>query len=81
MPGASLPRPMAVYSGPKGDLVWKEEDCFDCSGCVGICPFDALELRQGLIIADMERCTLCTLCDRVCPTAAIDIVRASKNGR
>jgi NAD-dependent dihydropyrimidine dehydrogenase PreA subunit len=74
-----MPQPIH-YSGPKGDLVYSPDDCYDCSGCVGACPFSALEIRNGLVIADMERCTLCTICERVCPTAAFDIVRAGKSG-
>lgn len=67
------------YTGAKGTLYWSEPDCYDCSGCVGICPFHALEIRQGTIIADMDRCTLCTLCERVCPTAAFAIDRTVRS--
>ncbi len=66
-----------TYSGPRGDLIWSPDDCYDCSGCVGACPFSALEIRDGLILADMQRCTLCTICERVCPTAAFAIQRSN----
>lgn len=64
-----------INAGPKGDLIWSESECHDCSGCVGICPFHALEARWGKIVVDMDRCTLCSLCERVCPTAAFTIER------
>lgn len=67
-----------TWSGAKGDLIWSESECFDCSGCVAVCPFHALEARHGKIVASMERCTLCTMCVRVCPTAAFRIERAPK---
>lgn len=73
------PEGTTTYEGAKGDLVWSEPDCYDCSGCIGVCPFHALEIREGTVIADMDRCTLCTLCERVCPTAAIDIVRTPRD--
>ena len=78
LPGRMATPPLVTYRGGKGDLRWDEAACYDCSGCVAVCPFHALEARQGRILADMERCTLCSLCVRVCPTAAFHIVRAAR---
>jgi ferredoxin len=46
----------------------------DCGGCVGICPFDALDLRGGHITV-RPSCTECDLCVRLCPVAALTSVR------
>ena len=67
--------PAVAYRGPKGSLLWTRSACYDCSGCVAVCPFHALEAHYGTIVADMDRCTLCTMCVRVCPTAAFVIDR------
>jgi Fe-S-cluster-containing hydrogenase component 2 len=77
--GKAMTGSATVYSGPLGALLWSGPDCHDCSGCVAACPFDALEIREGIVHADMERCTLCTICDRVCPTGAITIDRAVRS--
>lgn len=47
----------------------------DCGGCVGICPFDALELRDAVITV-RPNCTECDLCVRLCPVGALESVRA-----
>ena len=54
-------------------LYWDESKCLRCGLCVGICPFDALELRDGKIVIDHEKCTLCGLCVKGCPVAALQI--------
>ena len=63
------------YAGAKGDLVWSVPECYDCSGCIAVCPYDAMSIHAGIVAADMDRCTLCTLCARACPTGAIAIER------
>lgn len=51
----------------------------DCGGCVGICPFDALELRHGVITV-RPSCTECDLCVRLCPVEALTSVKESVKG-
>lgn len=47
----------------------------DCGGCVGICPFDALELAAGRITVRAS-CTECDLCVKLCPVEALESVRS-----
>lgn len=54
-------------------LYWDESKCLRCGLCVGICPFNALELKDGKIIIDHDKCTLCGLCVKGCPVAALQI--------
>ena len=50
--------------------------CVRCGGCVSVCPFAALELKEH-IIHDDKTCTLCGICEKVCPVKAIVV---SKDG-
>ncbi|MHB8584231.1 MAG: 4Fe-4S binding protein [Thermoplasmatota archaeon] len=52
------------------------ETCMDCGGCVGICPFDALELNHGVIHV-RPSCTECDLCVRLCPVAALESIKGT----
>ncbi len=48
--------------------------CVRCGGCVGVCPFDAIEATDGFVRAN-EGCTDCGICERVCPLGAIRVER------
>ncbi|NPA86764.1 MAG: 4Fe-4S dicluster domain-containing protein [Candidatus Diapherotrites archaeon] len=54
-------------------LHWYGDRCIRCGLCVGICPFDALTLEDGMIKIDHDKCTLCGLCVKGCPVAALAI--------
>ncbi len=46
--------------------------CMGCGGCVGVCPFLALNLDKGYeIVVDTEMCTDCGTCTKFCPVGAI----------
>ena len=48
--------------------------CMSCGGCVGVCPFVALELENGMKLKPIfELCTGCGICVRFCPVGAIRI--------
>lgn len=49
-----------------------EERCIYCAGCVGVCPHDAIELRETKIVFFRDKCTECNLCHKFCPTGAIE---------
>ena len=44
--------------------------CAYCGACVGVCPVDALRLRDILIVCS-ENCTSCGICEKACPMNAI----------
>lgn len=48
-----------------------EPKCIYCAGCVGVCPHDAIELRETKIVFFRDKCTECNLCHKFCPTGAI----------
>ena len=51
-------------------------NCFECDGCLGACPEDAVvKLGPGLRYEfDYDRCTGCGTCFRQCPVHAIEMV-------
>jgi len=51
-------------------------NCFECDGCVGACPEDAvIKLCKGHRYEfDYDRCTGCAACAEQCPVHAIDMV-------
>jgi len=47
------------------------------TGCVGICPEDAIELKEAEISIIDERCTNCSKCIWSCP---IEVIFFNKEG-
>ena len=48
-----------------------EGRCFGCAACVSICPVDALDLSNLLVVIDEPTCTHCDLCIPACPVHAL----------
>lgn len=48
-----------------------EPACTACSGCVAICPVDALTLEQGELWFHPQSCVGCGECVRICPEQAL----------
>ena len=48
-----------------------EKKCCYCGGCVGVCPEDALVLKETELKIDRDRCTLCGNCLIFCPVRAL----------
>jgi electron transfer flavoprotein alpha subunit len=46
------------------------EKCTGCEACISVCPFDALEMKEGKAAVN-DQCTLCGACAEECPTGAI----------
>jgi Fe-S-cluster-containing hydrogenase component 2 len=51
------------------------ERCDFCGTCVGVCPEDAIELRESTILIDKERCILCGDCVDICPLGVPEVLR------
>lgn len=57
---------------------------FGCTGlgtCVRACPFDAINIVNGIAVVDEEKCTACQKCIEACPKKIIELVPASKEVR
>ncbi len=53
------------------------DKCDFCGCCVGICPEDAIELKEAEIFIIDERCTNCSKCIWSCP---IEVIKFNKKG-
>jgi ferredoxin len=45
--------------------------CLYCGGCVGVCPVQALELKEVVLSVDSNKCIGCGICVKFCPVGAI----------
>ncbi|HEX55282.1 MAG: 4Fe-4S ferredoxin [Candidatus Altiarchaeales archaeon] len=45
--------------------------CLYCGGCIGICPSNAIELKEVRIHIDNDKCINCNNCIKFCPTGAL----------
>ncbi len=52
--------------------------CDFCGCCVGVCPEDAIELREADLRIVEERCTNCAKCVWVCPVEALVFHRPAR---
>jgi len=48
-----------------------QDKCDYCGCCVGVCPEDAIELKEAFIHIIDERCTNCSKCVWSCPYEVI----------
>lgn len=54
-------------------------ECDLCGTCVGVCPADAIELKESSIKILQNKCTKCQHCFWICPMSAITIVEEKNN--
>lgn len=48
--------------------------CEGCGNCVDVCPFDAIEIKDGkAVVKDPDKCMKCKACVFACPNNAIEI--------
>lgn len=52
--------------------------CGACGGCVGICPFEALNLAESRLLLDEVACTDCGVCLPACPAGALSLGASQK---
>jgi Na+-translocating ferredoxin:NAD+ oxidoreductase subunit B len=48
--------------------------CLGLGDCVRACPFNAMNLRNGMVYIDPDACTACGTCTRVCPNSILQLV-------
>lgn len=50
-----------------------KKNCIGCGLCVQTCPFEALQLVEGIVEVDPDKCTNCGDCVEVCPASALEL--------
>lgn len=48
--------------------------CLGFGDCVQACPFDAMEVRDGMVRVQEAKCTGCGLCANACPRNSLELV-------
>lgn len=48
--------------------------CIGYGTCANICPFDAIEMINGIVLINKEKCTACGKCTHICPKSIIHLV-------
>ena len=51
------------------------ERCAGCGICADLCPFGAVQVRDGLAVVDVSACMGCGVCVSHCPNEALVLVR------
>ncbi|MDD3083942.1 MAG: 4Fe-4S binding protein [Candidatus ainarchaeum sp.] len=49
------------------------DKCVYCGGCVGVCPVQAITLKDTKIIIDKNKCINCGACVSICPVGAMKL--------
>jgi len=52
--------------------------CLGLGTCARACPFDAIEIVDGLMRIDEEKCVGCGVCAKVCPRQCIEMMGANQ---
>ncbi|OOB77036.1 MAG: ferredoxin [Epulopiscium sp. Nuni2H_MBin003] len=48
--------------------------CFGLGSCMKACPFDAIQIIDGIAVVDKQACKACSKCIAVCPKKLIELV-------
>lgn len=51
------------------------EACIGCGDCVGVCPFEVMELEDAIALPDQEKCMGCGVCVSTCEMGALSLIR------
>ena len=49
------------------EFVVNDDRCYGCGACIGLCPTNALSMKELLAIVEQELCTYCEHCIPSCP--------------
>lgn len=48
--------------------------CLGCGTCYDVCPFDAIDMVDGIAVINKDKCTACMKCIDICPKNIIELV-------
>lgn len=52
--------------------------CIGCGACTMECPFEALDIIDGVAVVDPAKCKDCTKCTKICPADALSMPEKAK---
>lgn len=52
--------------------------CIGCGACTMECPFEALDIIDGVAVVDPAKCKDCTKCTKICPADALSMPERAK---
>jgi len=55
----------------------RKKECIGCGKCAGICPANAITLKNRLPEIDREKCIRCFCCQEFCPVGAMKVHRTA----
>jgi len=57
------------------EIVRREDKCFMCGECTGVCPTGSLYLEHPSmeVVFDENKCIMCRLCVKICPVKAMEV--------
>lgn len=63
-----------AVNNPGGGAKACNYGCLGFGSCKEVCPFDAIEIMDGVAVVDKEKCKACKKCIAVCPKHLIELV-------
>lgn len=55
--------------------------CIGCGACTMECPFEALDIVDGIAVVNPEKCKDCTKCTKICPADALSMPERPKKAQ
>ncbi len=60
-----------LLMGGANECSWS---CLGFGDCVEVCPFDAMEVTDGLVTINAAKCTGCGVCVKSCPRSSLELI-------
>ncbi len=76
--GATSCAVVASLYGGSTDCTW---GCLGLGDCVAVCNFGAMEIVDGIVSVDEEKCTACGACVSKCPKSVLELRKKGVKGR